>query len=436
MSKAGENSPYRRGDYWLGSTADSGGSNGTDYWAVFWYDADKRRTRSTSTRTADLEAAKDFLDSFYVAREKGQAVCPTCGQVRQAAAGYLVTDAIDKYLRLHAVTVDTYDAIVSRLAHVLEYISKLPNAAVTCEQVDKTWIELFRKWSAKQPIISTAGKIVRERSLSTTENSVIQLAAAINFAYRNHDTLGPAKFRPIPTTQINRTPHHRSDVEELASMFRFCAEAPDAKSEKWRLRKIASRRALHRYLVASVVTLGRPDAVFDMSFDPKRKQWNSRHRVFNLNPHGRRQTKKYRAVVKIAPQIAPIFDSAPLDYFVGMKSVRTVWRSMVKELGLPEEGESGMKLIRRSMAHIMRQRLPEEAWGEVSMFMGHDKFDNVSDIYAPFDPTYLRRAGAVVEAIIDEIKALVPDAFSNLHGDCTGMEDSEDAEVEEKMLAA
>lgn len=48
------------------------------------------------------------------------------------------------------------------------------------------------------------------------------------------------------------------------------------------------------------------------------------------------------------------------------------------------------------------------------MFLGHDKFDDVSDLYAPFRPDYLRRALAVVENIIDELEILAPGAFSSL----------------------
>ncbi len=71
-----------------------------------------------------------------------------------------------------------------------------------------------------------------------------------------------------------------------------------------------------------------------------------------------------------------------------------------------------MKLIRRSMADLLRQRLPVEAVSELSMFMGHDRTDSVTSLYAPFSPTYLKRALAAVESVIDEIEAAVPGAFA------------------------
>ena len=45
--------------------------------------------------------------------------------------------------------------------------------------------------------------------------------------------------------------------------------------------------------------------------------------------------------------------------------------------------------------------------------LGHHK-PSTSDIYALYDPANLGRALAVTEAIIDEIEALVPGAFTGI----------------------
>ena len=65
----------------------------------------------------------------------------------------------------------------------------------------------------------------------------------------------------------------------------------------------------------------------------------------------------------------------------------TAGETVADHLRLPTRGEAGMKLIRRSVATILRDRLPMDAWGEIEMFLGHDRFDDVSDLYAPFRPT-------------------------------------------------
>lgn len=89
----------------------------------------------------------------------------------------------------------------------------------------------------------------------------------------------------------------------------------------------------------------------------------------------------------------------------------TAGETVADHLKLPARGEAGMKSIRRSFATILRDRLPMDAWGEIEMLLGHDRFDDVSDLYAPFRPDYLRRALAAIGGIIDEIEAKAPGAY-------------------------
>jgi hypothetical protein len=83
---------------------------------------------------------------------------------------------------------------------------------------------------------------------------------------------------------------------------------------------------------------------------------------------------------------------------------------MQAKLGIPFDGEGGMKLIRRSMMTLARKRLGEEHWIQGRMMAGHEPM-TVSDIYAIPDPANLGRALAVTQSIIDDIEALVPGAF-------------------------
>ena len=99
------------------------------------------------------------------------------------------------------------------------------------------------------------------------------------------------------------------------------------------------------------------------------------------------------------------------------KSVRSAFDSMCDELGWPKDGENGLKLIRRSIAQLLRERgVPAE---QLELQLGHRRLDSVTDLYAAFDPSYLREATAALEAIIDEIEARVPGAF---HRSDTGKE--------------
>jgi hypothetical protein len=396
---------YRRGAFSLRWDKKRDGTLRSPFLAIFWYDAKRRRERSTSTGTSDLEAAQLKLDALYLKETKGEMVCPTCGQHRANAAGAMfLADAIANYLATEVEKKASASAIRARLAHVVSYLTTLPRD-VRCDDVDDRWVEEFRRWAARQPIITPTGRH-KERAPSTIENSVLQLAAVINHTLDRKRTGKEAQFRPIAMKEVNRTPGHRSDVAEIAKMFQYAIE-PTRKKR---------RIPLHRFLVISVATLARPDAAHDVSTAAERDQWNSKFRVLNLNPKGRWQTKKFRPVVPVARQVVPWLN-ATKGYFVAASSVRSAWDNMATEIGLPRDGESGMKLIRRSMAKLLRDRLPKADWVDVELFLGHSKFDSVSDIYAPFDPSYCAAARREIEAIIDEIEALVPGAFTGIAPD-------------------
>ena len=388
---------YERGGYRLQRRSDRTALE------IVWYDEDRKRERSASARTEDVELGRAALDRLYLERTKGEAFCPACGQ-RRTAARIFLTSAIADYLTL-AAGKSSIKAITPRLKHVLAFVVEKDLATISCDEVNEEWIERFRKWLRAKPLVTPRG-IKKVRSWSTIENSVLQLAAAVN---RSGGMV--AKFKAQQPKEVNRTPQHRSDIDELSAMFRYCVAPSSGKQPVDRARR--DRASLLAFLRISVSTMARPDAAHDVSTDPARLQWNPIHAVLNLNPEGRRQTRKYRATVPIAHQMVPILNQTE-GYLIPGTSVKSAWDTMATALALPRDGESGMKLVRRSVANLVRQRLPQEAWGELEMFLGHDTFDDVSDLYAPFMPNYLQRTLTVLESIIDDIEARVPGAFSLL----------------------
>ena len=406
---------YQRGPYWLDWDRKTDGSLRSPYLAIFWYDAERGRIRSAGTRSDDLDTAKQALDRHYLQHTEGEAICPTCGQRRTAATGFMLVRAIADYLASHDHLV-SIDAVRARLAHVLRYVAVTGAPDVRCERIDEDWVRRFRAWLAAEPVVSTAGTVRTEpRSAGTIENSVIQLAAAINTAHKRGDTSRPAQFQPIPTKELNRTPQRRLTIEELAAAFRYTQEETHRANE---------RVALHRFLMISVATAARPDAAHAFSLDPAKRQWNPDRRVIALNPAGRRQTKKRRATV-IAPwQFARRLDGITKGSFVPVISVRSAWDTMADHLGWPRDGEGGMKIVRRSIAQLLRDAGTPRAWSkqwrapkrkvpteQIEAQLGHNEIDSVTDLYAAFDPDYLAQATAAIEGIIDSIEALCPGAF-------------------------
>lgn len=405
--RSGRRGLYRRGDYWVDWDCRKNGSLRSPFLAIFWYDGERGRVRSLSTGTESLIAAQEALDRYYKQQTKGANYCPTCGRRNEEASNGLVLQAITDYLETKAAAA-SISAIRPRLAHIVNYIATLPTPAVRCAEIDEIWIEGFREWLGKQPMLSSAGAIIqRDRALSTIENSVIQLAAAIKASN------SPVRFKPIQTKALNNTPVRRLTIDELADAFAYATNPlfPE------------KRGGLHRYLMFSVATAARPDAVHDFSTSAARRQWNPDREVICLNPKGRRQTKKFRAAVSAPRQIVPIL-TATDGPLIKSVSVQTAWNSMVQRLGWPRDGEGGMKLIRRSIGQLLRDAGTKRAWSEewrdrarkvpseeIELQLGHRNLDSNSDLYALFDPDYLEHATAAIEGIIDAIIQRVPRAF-------------------------
>jgi len=347
---------------------------------IVWYDRSRRRERSTSAGTTDVEGGKLALDRKYLEETGGEYVPP----VRTVSP--LLTDVIADYQIAHGDNQASSDAIRHRLAHVIRYIATLPDKVLTCDRIDERWIERFRQWLAKQPVKGSK----RQRSPATIENSVLQLAAAIRWARQV-----PA-FDVIPLTEVTRSPAYRADIPMLAAMFRYALASP-------------RRSNLLAFLRLSVATWGRPDAIMDASTATERGQWSSQARAFNLNPVGRRQTKKRRALVVVPECVGEWLDTIK-GPVVPKALSKATWRRMQAKLGIPFEGQGGMKLIRRSVMTLARKRLGEEHWIQGRMMAGHVPM-TVSDIYALPDPANLGLALAVTSAIIDEIDQLAPGAF-------------------------
>lgn len=355
---------------------------------IVWYDERGKRERCRSAGTSDERQGRIALDNLYVEKHGGVPVCPECGRPRDQR-GERIAVLVANYLE----TKPPKDAVHPRLSHLLDFMEATGRVADTADQADEKWAKAFRKWSASVPIVSPTGK-QRKRAPGTTENSLIGLGAAMRLG-----GVTPA-FEGIPTKSLSRTPSHRSDVAELARMFRYAME-PKKKRDN-----------LLRFLRASVATWGRPDAVHDICTTRERGQWYPAARVLKLNPLGRAQTRKRRATVPIARQFAPHLDAVDGPY-VPVNSIKSAWEAMAKELKLPSQGEGGMKLIRRSLMQLARTRLGEEHWVQGRMMAGHVA-DTISDLYAMSDPANLGRALAVTEQIIDEIEALAPGSYRTL----------------------
>jgi len=364
---------------------------------IVWYDADRKRERSASAGTVDPQAGKLALDRLYL-NSTGARHCPHCHRPWESEGSPFLSAAIADYLLLSEGKAGV-KATRTRLGHVLRYIAAKEPAA-TVAHADEAFAQRFRKFMlAESTEGGQRGNGKRPRAIGAVEGCLLQLAAAINATPGQR-----AAFKPAQPRSVARSPQYRASVAELAAMFNYCLR-PKADSDAQRDRRVAERANLLRYLRAAVATWARPDAIYEITA----AQWHGQARVLDLNPPNRRQTRKHRPKVPVARQFAPHLDAMKTAW-LGVASIRAAWDAMRDTLKLPDGGEAGEKLVRRSMATIARPRIGEANWVQGEMMLGHVK-TSVSDIYALPDPANLGLALRVTEAIIDEIEALVPGAF-------------------------
>lgn len=437
---------YQRGKYWLAHDERADGTLRTPNLYIWWYDSGTRRERSTSTATSDVAAGILALDKVYLAdKDEAPAFCHACGQPLAQARAYLLTDAIADYKIEWGNTRASADTISGRLAHAVAFLDaeqalgaegRFGHSTTCATACGTVFVNAFRAWSRLQPVEWRNGKgevtVSRPRSPAATEASIAQLIAVLNHAANAEPARSDKRpiYKPLPARQVQRQRRTRIGVEELAKMFAYAAE-PDRQ-----------RGSLHAFLVASVCTIARPGAVVDINVAPDREQWWPGAPTIDLNPQGRTQNKKFRAVLPVLPLLdrwlreeyetymaLPIPDRAGRGWLVNyhgraIQDVDRAWDTMLTNLDMPAGREWRPYLLRHSLATLVRNNGAKK-W-DLEGFMGH-RDGSQTEVYAIGEfPTVVR----ALNRIIAKIEKLAP---GSTHRNATGTGIAEKSTGDEKM---
>lgn len=368
------------------------------------------------------------------AADKGEApaFCHACGQPLAQAQTYLLTDAIADYKIEWGNARASADTISGRLAHVVAFLDAEQvlgaearfghetSCAAACTSV---FVHAFRAWSRLQPVEWRNGKgevtVSRQRSPAATEASIAQLIAVLNHAANAEPPRSDKRpiYKPLPARQVQRTRRTRICIDELAKMFAYAAE-PDRQ-----------RGSLHAFLVASICTIARPGAVVDINVAPDRQQWWPGAPTIDLNPQGRTQNKKHRALLPVLPLLDRWLRAEYATYMAlkpaeragrgwlvnyhgrAIQDVDRAWDTMLTKLDMPTGREWRPYVLRHSLATLVRNRGAEK-W-DLEGFMGH-RAGSQTEVYAIGEFPSVVRA---LESVIAEIDKLAP---GSLHRNATG----------------
>lgn len=186
------------------------------------------------------------------------------------------------------------------------------------------------------------------------------------------------------------------EIEELARLFITCQQPH-----------------LLNYMLISVHTMARPAAVVDLAPE----QVDFREWRINMNPKGRRQTKKKRPLLRLTNGLAKALRKIADEYdgktamgrYVlfkdkAVKNINRAWAGLVEDAGLAGTNVT-LYSIRHTMGRELRDKDVPEA--QISLFLGHKVkgVNKVTGVYAPYSPEYLRTAAEVIDAYAERLLA-------------------------------
>ncbi len=354
------------GDYWLSKKPGRDGAN--DAWCRTWYDARTEQTRRVSLGTSDLPAASHALAQWVVAN---------AGRLNADPRDVLIDEVLLRYWEKHAQNLPSAATIKRNLSLWQEYWEGRHVAAITPDEQ-----EAFRNW-----LLVNAPEGLTDSGI---DRILSDGRAALGRARKHQElaTIPHIFLLQDAEDRRNRQPMGRPlDLAEVARLF-------DA----------AASRHMLMFLLIGCCTLARPEATLELG----EQQVDIATGILDLNPPGRRQTKKYRPIVPIAQALRPwlINTAGPTGHYVTYrgKPISAIWvgfRATRDRAGLDDRVTPYS--LRHTMARELRRRkVPGD---QISLFLGHlpKGSDATTAIYAPYDPDYLADAATAIDAIMQDI---------------------------------
>lgn len=225
----------------------------------------------------------------------------------------------------------------------------------------------------------------RDRAQATTRYELSMLSVALRWAARQGLI---EKAREIWRPEAAERQERHLTVGLFAKWFRE-VRAPHARL----------------YVELALATMARPTAILELKW--AQVDWD--HGTLNLNPAGRRQTKKRRPIVALDKDtlelLAEAHRGAQCDYIIerGGKKIHSI-----KKAFQAASGRSGIHVTPYTLRHTGAVWAVERGtnMAELAQFMGHDDDRTTQKHYARFSPDYLRNVSSNLRAARNEAAKL------------------------------
>lgn len=354
---------YQVGIYRIGKR------EGSPVYYRFWYDpeAPGRQTRRKSLATESFEEACRLLDEWYalnvVMRQSPPAEVKLC-------------DVLRKY----------YQDYGQHIASASSIYSNISTVAKTLE--DDLTVAAFNR-PAQDRLIKALE--MQGRAPGGVKKIFNTVTAAIRWAHGQEMITG---FPPLRGKLPDGEGRDGVTIAELARLW-------DA----------AEHYHMRAFIMVMICTVCRPAAAVQLT----RAQCDLDHRIIDLNPRGRKRTKKRNPVIPMADALRPWIEAAEghLVQYEGkpVQRMNKPFRAVREAAGLAEDVVP--MTIRHTMAKALRARHVPEL--ELAGVMGH-AMPNVRTTgrYAKYSPDYLGSCREAIDSIVKEFARLAGRAITPL----------------------
>ncbi|CAN7301605.1 hypothetical protein LJR221_001502 [Agrobacterium tumefaciens] len=168
-----------------------------------------------------------------------------------------------------------------------------------------------------------------------------------------------------------------------------------------------------RFVIIMLNTCARNEAIFDLRIS---EQVNFEYGTIDLNPPGRRQTRKRRPVIRMTTNLAGWFehwgDDKPIKSYQDLveKRLNKLGKPIVDEVGKEHKGlhmpEMTCYTLRHFMATNMRRASFPVSKEQRSKWLGHavKEGSKTTDWYETFDPDYLEQPMRATDEILRKLQ--------------------------------
>ncbi len=364
-------------------------------WYIYWYDKAGGRYRRRSTRTEDRSQAEKALGRFIVELASKEDASGTAQPPEQ----YLIATALRWYLQERGPEISTKDLVARTVEQFLDFFGpRATVASITPQLLKKYQSERMSKRRPKMIHTREGNIFVEDRrpvTNGTVRRELVTLSAALNHAIKN------GRLMTAPGIQKPPAPPGKTRFLTKEEIERLLTNCPEPH--------------LRLFIALAINTGARKGALLDLKWD----QMDFDNRIIYLNPEGRAQTAKRRAIV-------------PMNNYLRDTLIKA--KTEQKEYVLEQIEKSGKEMVlcehvisfrnqpvfnvrtgfRRSCEragikgvtpHTLRHTAGTlMALAGIDLFLiakvlGHS-VQKTTELYAHFQPEYLRGAVNALEAAI------------------------------------